>query len=65
MPTEASEAGTYEPTPEEIRAACLEIQAEWTETERLRRGRGAAHAVDPERRCRVHCATLEPSKSWE
>jgi len=27
----------YEPTPEEIRAACLEIQQEWTETERRRR----------------------------
>lgn len=27
----------YEPTPEQIRAACLEIQNEWTETERRRR----------------------------
>jgi hypothetical protein len=27
----------YEPTPAEIRAACLEIQKEWTDSERRRR----------------------------
>jgi hypothetical protein len=27
----------YEPTPEQIRQACLEIQQGWTETERRRR----------------------------
>jgi hypothetical protein len=27
----------YEPTPEEIRAACLAIQKEWTDAERRRR----------------------------
>ena len=32
----------YLPTPEEIRAACEEIQAEWTEAERGRRSRGQA-----------------------
>lgn len=28
---------TYEPSPEAILAACLEIQGEWTEAERLSR----------------------------
>ncbi|HWL11172.1 MAG TPA: hypothetical protein VNQ76_22375 [Planctomicrobium sp.] len=32
----------YQPTPEEIREACREIQAEWTESERARRARGQA-----------------------
>jgi hypothetical protein len=32
----------YLPTPEEIRAACSAIQAEWTEAERGRRSRGQA-----------------------
>jgi hypothetical protein len=27
----------YEPTPEQIREACMEIQAEWTPAERRRR----------------------------
>lgn len=34
----------YEPTPEEIRAACLAIQKEWTETERRRR---STHRSNP------------------
>jgi hypothetical protein len=29
----------YRPSPEQIRAACLEIQAEWSEDERARRAR--------------------------
>ena len=28
---------SYEPTPEQIRAECQKIQAEWSESERLRR----------------------------
>jgi|GEM_PF-4185123 len=32
----------YQPTPEEIRAVCREIQAEWSEAERARRARGQA-----------------------
>lgn len=33
----ASQTPNHEPTPEEIREACREIQSEWTKAERLRR----------------------------
>lgn len=50
--------GTYLPTPEEIRACCQEIQAEWTEAERMRRSRGQAGrprtvSVTPRRYARI------------
>jgi hypothetical protein len=31
----------YEPTPEEIRTACAEIQSSWTESERRKRRYGS------------------------
>ena len=45
----------YEPTPEEIRAACLEIQAEWTDDVRLKRLNKTMHpkAWEFERRGRI------------
>jgi hypothetical protein len=36
----------YEPTPEQIRAACLEIQADWSESERCNRA-GYAYGLRP------------------
>jgi len=38
-------ADIYQPTPEEIREACLAIQAGWTESERARRARGQAGRI--------------------
>jgi hypothetical protein len=38
-------SANYEPTPEEIKAACLEIQATWTPQERDSRLRGNACAT--------------------
>ncbi|WP_010581922.1 hypothetical protein [Schlesneria paludicola] len=37
----------YMPTEEEIRAACLEIQAGWSERERMKRGNTLAHLGRP------------------
>lgn len=34
--------GTYLPSPEEIQQTCAEIQASWSESDRLRRARGQA-----------------------
>ena len=39
------------PTLEEIRIACLEIQAEWTEAERLVRAGLVEHVSEVERLC--------------
>ncbi len=38
-PTTMSDRLPGDPTPDEIRERCLEIQAGWSEDERLRRGR--------------------------
>lgn len=35
----------FEPTPSEIRAACAEIQSEWSDAERLQRMRADARPV--------------------
>lgn len=35
-----SERGAYEPTPEEIRAACAKFQATWSRAERRKRSGG-------------------------
>ncbi|MCA9263244.1 MAG: hypothetical protein KDA60_05325 [Planctomycetales bacterium] len=36
---------TYEPTPEEIREACLEIQAGWSDDDRNKRRYGTIHGA--------------------
>lgn len=58
----------YLPSPEEIRAACAEIQAGWTESERMRRSRGQAgrprqSSVTPRRYARLLIDFVE-TESW-
>jgi hypothetical protein len=43
--TKQHEAGIYLPTADEIRAACLRIQAGWTEAERISRRGGFVETV--------------------
>lgn len=39
---------TKDPTPSEIRAACLKIQSEWTATQRYNREQGKRFFTSPE-----------------
>lgn len=63
---DADREDIYLPTPEEIRAACLVIQAEWTESERSRRARGLAGRVrGTPLPARCYTRLLIDRRSWD